>query len=51
MNLLVMIGGGWIAFDGAFSIWIYERQSIWEHLIRIIRIIVGVALAIFGYVI
>jgi hypothetical protein len=47
-NILVTIGGIWIAFDGAFSIYKYEKQSIWEHLIRVARIAVGVALAVFG---
>lgn len=54
MNLLVTIGGIWIAFDGAYSIYEYrkqiiqEQQTIKEHLIRGIRIVVGAALAVFG---
>ena len=47
-NLLVTVGGVWIAFDGAFSIYEYEKQSVWEQLIRVARIAVGVALAVFG---
>lgn len=48
MNLLVTIGGIWIAFDGAYSIYEYRKQTIQEHLVRVIRIAVGAAFAVFG---
>ena len=48
MNLLVTIGGIWIAFDGACSIYEYRKQTVQEHLVRVIRIAVGAALAVFG---
>jgi len=48
MNLALMAIGTWIAFDGAFSVWLYRKQSLQEHLIRIVRFITGLAILLIG---
>jgi hypothetical protein len=44
---IVVLGVGvWLVIDGLFSIFIYRKQTFQEHLIRIIRAGIGVALII-----
>ena len=47
----VLVGLGlWLIVDGVFSIVKYPRQTFPEHLIRIIRAIVGVAIITVGII-
>ena len=42
---IVIVGlGMWLVLDGLYSIFKYRKQSIQEHLIRVIRAGVGVTL-------
>ena len=44
---IVLVGLGiWLVIDGLFSIFEYRRQTIQEHLIRVIRACVGVTLIV-----
>jgi hypothetical protein len=44
---IVVLGVGvWLVIDGLFSIFIYRKQTVQEHLIRIIRAGIGVVLII-----
>jgi len=44
---MVIVGlGAWLVIDGFFSIILYRKQTIQEHLIRIIRAGIGVTLII-----
>jgi hypothetical protein len=47
MNGIIISLGCWIVIDGAGSIVVYSKQRWYEHLIRVVRIVVGSAL-IFG---
>jgi hypothetical protein len=47
MDLLKLVGA-WIAFDGAVSIIIYRQQTLKEHVIRVVRILAGLAVALFA---
>ena len=44
---IVLVGlGVWLVIDGLFSIFEYRKQTLQEHLIRVIRAGVGVTLII-----
>lgn len=42
--------GIWLIIDGVYSIIEYWKQTPQEHLIRVIRAIVGMAIIVGGYV-
>lgn len=48
MNLVLVILGGWIVFDGIFSILIYSGQTLPEHLVRIVRALIGLTIVAYA---
>jgi hypothetical protein len=48
MSIFVVSLGCWIIIDGAGSIIIYSKQRWYEHLVRIVRIVIGSALVVVG---
>ena len=48
----VLVGLGiWLIVDGGLSIVIYRKQTFSEHLIRVVRAAVGVAIVSIGVVV
>jgi len=47
MDLLKCLGG-WLIFDGVVSIVKYCQQTLAEHFIRVLRVLIGLAVVILG---
>jgi hypothetical protein len=48
LSAVLVVLGVWLVIDGVLSIVKYPKQSYPEHLIRVIRAIVGVIIIIIG---
>jgi len=46
---MIALIGAWLVIDGIGSIILYEKQSMIEHLLRIVRALSGAALALYSY--
>lgn len=48
LNIILIALGIYLIIDGGYSIYRYKTQGFWDHLVRIIRAGVGLAIIIIG---